>query len=517
MSLNVIKNYLTKNRCYQQNVKRTPIGIQIHTIGTAQGTAKAVCDYWNQSSVNACTTYICDADVSGRVHQLLPEDTYSWADAGYGNRNLITIEIAESDFMKYVGGAAYNVTNEENFKRDILRGYETAVMLCAEICKRRKWDPKKKLASGLYLISSHDEGRRAGLSSSHVDPTHIWPRFGLTMDTFRQAVVNAMNGKDTGSDIPTTTWYRVRKSWKDEKSQLGAYAILDNAEKACPYGYSVFDEKGIVVYQNKTKPKDGTQASEFQSLSEGKAAEKILELVHENDKSGILYSVSAAQMILESGYVKTTLAKTANNCFGMKRILSGNTWESVWDGKSVVAIDTQEWDGKKMITIKADFRKYPCIEDSIKDHSGYLLGAMNGSKKRYEGLLKCKNYTEAITLIKNGGYATDPNYISKICSIIQRFSLDRYDKEIAPKEEPAPKKTEYMVQCGMFKNKANATKLANRLKAAGFRGDVWTVGSQYRVTSGKSKDGQPFATRLNADKQVAALQKAGFAALVKEV
>ena len=128
MSLNVIKNYLTKNRCYQQNVKRTPIGIQIHTIGTAQGTAKAVCDYWNQSSVNACTTYICDADVSGRVYQLLPEDTYSWADAGYGNRNLITIEIAESDFMKYVGGAAYNITNEENFKRDILRGYETAVL-----------------------------------------------------------------------------------------------------------------------------------------------------------------------------------------------------------------------------------------------------------------------------------------------------------------------------------------------------------------------------------------------------
>lgn len=35
MKLNIVKNYLTKNRCYQQDVKRTPVGIQLHTIGTA--------------------------------------------------------------------------------------------------------------------------------------------------------------------------------------------------------------------------------------------------------------------------------------------------------------------------------------------------------------------------------------------------------------------------------------------------------------------------------------------------
>ena len=77
MSLKIIKNYLTKNRCYIQNAKRTPIGIQIHTIGTAQGTAKAVCDFWNQSGVSCCTTYICDADVPGKVYQLLDESVYN--------------------------------------------------------------------------------------------------------------------------------------------------------------------------------------------------------------------------------------------------------------------------------------------------------------------------------------------------------------------------------------------------------------------------------------------------------
>ena len=77
------------------------------------------------------------------------------------------------------------------------------------------------------------------------------------------------------------------------------------------------------------------------------------------------------------------LAQNANNCFGMKKSLSGNTWAgSSWDGKSIYTKKTGEQnpDGS-YVTITADFRKYPCVEDSIADHSAYLLGAMNGSKQ----------------------------------------------------------------------------------------------------------------------------------------
>ena len=176
--MKIIKNYLTRNRCYQQNVKRIPVGIQLHTIGTAQGTAQSVADYWNQSSVSACVTYIVDCDTEGKVLQTLPEDVRTWADAGYGNKYLITFEICESDAMRYTGGADYIVLDEGKFRADLLRGYRTAIELCADICRRYGWDPQTRLSSGLYLISSHDEGRRAGLSSSHVDPTHIWPKIG---------------------------------------------------------------------------------------------------------------------------------------------------------------------------------------------------------------------------------------------------------------------------------------------------------------------------------------------------
>ena len=127
-TLNIKKNYLTNNRCYQRGDTCTKIGIQIHTIGTGQGTAQSVADYWNQSAVSACVHYVCDADVPGNVLQLLPETYRSWADAGWGNNNLISIEICESDYISYTGGANYDVNKEEKFKTDIQRGYNTAIM-----------------------------------------------------------------------------------------------------------------------------------------------------------------------------------------------------------------------------------------------------------------------------------------------------------------------------------------------------------------------------------------------------
>lgn len=511
MSMNIINNYLTKNRCYIQNAKRTPIGIQIHSIGTAQGTAKAVCDYWNQAGVSCCTTYICDADVPGKVYQLVDESVYTWADGGYGNRNLITIEIAESDFMRYTVGANYVVTDQKKFKTDIIRGYETAVELCASICKRRKWDPLSKLPSGLYLISSHNEGRAAGLSTAHVDPDHVWHEVGLDMAQFRQDVSDRMKNGTLNSSIDwIDAWYRVRKNWKEPESQLGAYKYIDMAKANCPYGYSVYDNTGTVVYQNKRRP-DGTVANDFNGLSEGKAAEKILEMVHECDKSGILYSVTAAQMILESGYVKTDLAKIANNCFGMKTSLSGNTWEgSSWDGKSHVTIPTKEvYDGKET-TITAHFRKYPKIEDSILDHSAYLLGAMNGSEKRYAGLLNAESAADAIAIIKHGGYATDLKYIDKIASIVNRYNLDRYDHEIIDGRVEKVTKP-YRVQVGVYDRLENAKAVIKKIKDAGFPARKVEESGKYVVISSQ------FKTEAKAKERVDALKAAGFYAFVKRI
>lgn len=148
--------------------------------------------------------------------------------------------------------------------------------------------------------------------------------------------------------------------------------------------------------------------------------------------SGVLASITAAQACLESGYGSTELAVNANNLFGMKCSLSGNTWDSVWDGVSKYTKKTNEQkpDGT-VYTITVDFRKYPDILTSIKDHSCYLNGAMNGGKRRYEGLSGERGYRKAAELIKAGGYATDIAYVDKLCSLIERWDLTQYDKEDA--------------------------------------------------------------------------------------
>lgn len=52
----------------------------------------------------------------------------------------------------------------------------------------------------------------------------------------------------SSSTSATPTLYRVRKTWSDASSQIGAYSSLENAKKACKTGYSVFDASGKIVY-----------------------------------------------------------------------------------------------------------------------------------------------------------------------------------------------------------------------------------------------------------------------------
>ena len=144
-------------------------------------------------------------------------------------------------------------------------------------------------------------------------------------------------------------------------------------------------------------------------------------------KSGVLASVTLAQAILESAWGKSELAQNACNFFGMKASISGNTWPSNWDGQKYrKETGEQKPDGTRY-TVTADFRKYPDAAASVADHSAYLTGAMKGKEKRYKGITGEKDARTAITIIKNGGYATSVDYIDNIMNIIDRYGLTQYD------------------------------------------------------------------------------------------
>ena len=169
-------------------------------------------------------------------------------------------------------------------------------------------------------------------------------------------------------------------------------------------------------------------AAKLAYMSQAEFVDWIGKLAAEDMKtSGILASVTAAQSILESGYGKSELALNALNLGGMKAELSGNTWPSRWDGK-IYTKDTaeQEPDGT-YITIKADFRAYPSVAAYLADHSAYLTGAKDGEKLRYAGIVGCKDYRKSFQILKDGGYATSLDYVDKLCAVVEKWDLTRYD------------------------------------------------------------------------------------------
>jgi hypothetical protein len=72
------------------------------------------------------------------------------------------------------------------------------------------------------------------------------------MEDVRKDVAKLM-GKTSSSKIENENKeiYRVRKTWEDTKSQIGAYSDLKNAKEACDKagkGYEVYNSKGTAIY-----------------------------------------------------------------------------------------------------------------------------------------------------------------------------------------------------------------------------------------------------------------------------
>ena len=143
--------------------------------------------------------------------------------------------------------------------------------------------------------------------------------------------------------------------------------------------------------------------------------------------SGILASVTAAQSILESGYGKSELALQALNLGGMKAELSGNTWASAWDGRVYIKDTAEQREDGSYYTITAAFRSYPSVAAYLADHSAYLAGARAGSDLRYAGVVGCRDYRQAFQILKDGGYATSLEYVGKLCAVVERWNLTRFD------------------------------------------------------------------------------------------
>lgn len=272
--------------------------------------------------------------------------------------------------------------------------------------------------------------------------------------------------------------------WAGEKELIGQINLQNMtvhrwfAAKACPGDYlyklhPYIAEQVNALIEKTTGNYEGIQASELTGLSNEDIIKKVASVFTADQKaSGVLACVSLAQFILESGYGHSELALNANNFFGMKKELSGNNWpHSTWDGTSVYTKETQEQnpDGTYR-TITAEFRKYACLERSVRDHSGYLLGAKNGDAYRYPNIGSITEYRKAFQVIKDGGYATASDYVDKLCGIVEQYNLTQYNVPIDTPETPQTNAKYYRVrkswadansQVGAFTSLTNAKTCAD--------------------------------------------------------
>lgn len=140
------------------------------------------------------------------------------------------------------------------------------------------------------------------------------------------------------------------------------------------------------------------------------------EMAIEQQKAhGIPASITLAQGLLESRAGQSSLATEGNNHFGIK-------CHNEWRGDTLLRNDD---------AANECFRSYVSAAESFEDHSRFLL------RKRYAPLFKhdVTDYAAWAKGLKKCGYATDPNYATRLITIIERYALYLFDTEAGRRSE----------------------------------------------------------------------------------
>lgn len=129
--------------------------------------------------------------------------------------------------------------------------------------------------------------------------------------------------------------------------------------------------------------------------------------IQEMIRTGVPASIKLAQGILESQFGESTLAKNANNHFGIK-------CKTEWTGEKTYQDDDARGEC---------FRVYKSAEESYRDHSDFLK-----TRPHYSFLFKLEptDITGWAYGLKRAGYATNKTYPEKLLRVIEDYQLHQY-------------------------------------------------------------------------------------------
>lgn len=218
---------------YNNNSSRSVSYVVMHYTGNSKDTANNNATYFKNGSRSASAHFfVDDSDIYQSV-ELRDTAWHCGCTQGYKNdcRNTNSIGI---EMCCTAGNYKISTKTKKN-----------AAYLCAKVCELvgiKYSDVDKYVLRHYDVVKSNKK-----CPAQFVDNSSEWTEF-------KKWIVNILRygnidgASTTTSSSSTSELYRVRKTWADASSQLGAYSNLDNAKSACKSGYSVFDSKGKVVY-----------------------------------------------------------------------------------------------------------------------------------------------------------------------------------------------------------------------------------------------------------------------------
>lgn len=176
------------------------------------------------------------------------------------------------------------------------------------------------------------------------------------------------------------------------------------------------EEKAAVNVQNDKTDSKVPEASSAPFES----AEEFVTTVWEHAKTaaqkiGLNPAVMVAQAALETGWGKHIINKSdgnsSNNLFNIKS-------DKSWDGEKASKV-TLEFEQGTPVKKQASFRAYDSIKESVNDFVDFLT-----QNPRYqEALQNTAKPSEFLDSLQKAGYATDPNYASKIKKVLNSAQL----------------------------------------------------------------------------------------------
>jgi len=383
--LKINEYLLTKHNTNKIDMPTTamsnPIGITVHnTESISVSSSTTMAEQYTRATVNGNMKDV-------RVHfyvddvcawQNLPLSLSGWHAAdGSGNGNSKTIAI------EVIGDSAKAEANAVKLTAYLLKQY--GLNADSNLFTHTHWLNVMDGKSGtIDYLNTADNSRK-------MCPIYILPHWS----TFKNNVKNALgtssstSSSSTSSSTSTSELYRIRKTWADSSSQIGAYSSLENAEKACKTGYSVFDSKGNIVYTPSTSTTTSVAQTinvYYRTYTDGRW---LPEVTNYNDTDGNGYAgienktVRGMAIKVDKGQLKYRVHVKGGGWLGWISDYDIDNWKTGCAGNKTIDIDAIQIDFSGVSGYTA---RYRVSTISTKSYLDWIEGYNTSNSMGYAGI-----------------------------------------------------------------------------------------------------------------------------------